>query len=211
MVNYADCCSLPALDENTILANMRQRYEIGVIYTYVASVLLAMNPYRVIDGLYDAPEKYRNLASFSAQPPHAYALADLTYRRVLTKMEPQVVIISGESGAGKTETAKIVMRFLGQRARTDDSSANELQEKILQGANPILESFGNATTVRNENSSRFGKYNALEFNAVGSLLGARIETYLLESSRVVSFSRRERTYHVFYEFVHDCFTSRRIG
>eukprot|EP00397_Hematodinium_sp_SG-2012_P002357 GEMP01002363.1.p1 GENE.GEMP01002363.1~~GEMP01002363.1.p1 ORF type:complete len:1101 (+),score=258.00 GEMP01002363.1:149-3451(+) len=198
-----DCCGLPSLDENTILASLRQRYEMGVIYTYVASVLLAINPYRQIEGMYDTPENYRNLASLASQPPHAYAIADLTYRRVLQKMEPQVVIISGESGAGKTETAKIVMRFLGQRARTTDASADSLQQKILLGANPILESFGNATTVRNENSSRFGKYNALQFNPVGSLLGARIDTYLLESSRVVFFSRRERTYHVFYEFIQD--------
>eukprot|EP00396_MALV-II-16_sp_LP-1_P000055 gene55-240_t len=111
-----------------------------------------------------------------------------------------VMVISGVSGAGKTETAKIVMTYLAHRSRSREADALEIQDK-LRSLNPILESFGNAATVRNCNSSRFGKYNALNFNAVGNLVSAEVRTFLLESSRVTSYGKDERTYHVFYEFL----------
>ena len=95
----------------------------------------------------------------------------------------QCIVISGESGAGKTETAKIVMKFLANAARSGAERTELIKKKILDAANPILESFGNAATIRNDNSSRFGRYNTMHFDAVGSLTGASVKTYLLESSR----------------------------
>lgn len=171
------------------------RYIQGDIYTFTSSVLLAVNPYQDRTELYtvEQKKKYLNIGAAHTLPPHPYALADLSYRQLYTEKMNQAMVISGESGAGKTETAKIVMSCLAARSRTDETQASDIQDKILLGANPILESIGNATTVRNGNSSRFGKYNALCFNAVGNLMGAEIRTYLLESCRVVAFGRGERT------------------
>ncbi|CAD7970485.1 unnamed protein product [Amoebophrya sp. A25] len=197
-----DCTSLTHLDDANILENLRARYLAGSIYTFTASVLLAVNPYSDVSHLYtkDIKRKYVNIGSAHTLPPHPYSLADMAYRQ-LQQHGNQALVISGESGAGKTETAKIVMSCLADRSRTGESQASDIQNKILNGANPILESIGNATTVRNGNSSRFGKYNALCFNAVGNLVGAEVRTYLLESSRVVLFGDGERTYHVFYEML----------
>merc|ERR1740121_3225356 len=135
-----------------------------------------------------------------ALPPHPFAVADTAYRHLLREQRDQALVISGESGAGKTETAKITMRYLTSVSRTDAAHGGRIQDKIVN-ANPILESFGNASTVRNRNSSRFGKYNEMRFNRVGTLVGAGIKTYLLESSRVVSQQDGEENYHVFYEML----------
>ncbi|CAK0904918.1 unnamed protein product [Prorocentrum cordatum] len=144
-------------------------------------------------------DKYRN-KNLGAAPPHPYAVADTAYRQVVRECRDQALVISGESGAGKTETAKITMRYLTSVSRTDAAHGARIQEKIINSS-PILESFGNASTVRNINSSRFGKYNEMDFNRVGSLVGASIKTYLLESSRVVSQQDGERNYHVFYQML----------
>ncbi|CAD7957033.1 unnamed protein product [Amoebophrya sp. A120] len=200
-VGKPDCTSLTHLDEANILENLRVRYCEDQIYTFTGAVLFAVNPYKPV--YLDTDQKrleYKNLTNIHQRPPHPYALADLAYRQLLCDKESQAMVISGESGAGKTETAKMVMKFLGERSRTEQSQAASLQEKILSAANPLLESFGNATTIRNGNSSRFGKYNNLCFNAVGSLVGAEVRTYLLEASRVLNSAEAERTYHVFYEF-----------
>ncbi|CAD7932363.1 unnamed protein product [Amoebophrya sp. A25] len=200
-----DCTSLTYLDEANILENLRVRYVSDQIYTFTGAVLFAVNPYKPV--YLDTERKrleYKNLSNIHSRPPHPYALADLAYRQLVCDKESQAMVISGESGAGKTETAKIVMKFLGERSRTEQSQAASLQEKILSAANPLLESFGNATTIRNGNSSRFGKYNNLCFNAVGSLVGAEVRTYLLEASRVIKSCEKERTYHVFHEFFAGC-------
>eukprot|EP00392_Amoebophrya_sp_AT5.2_P015814 g16032.t1 len=200
-----DCTSLTHLDDANILENLRERYLSGSIYTFTSSVLLAVNPYRDVSHLYtpEIKRKYVNIGSAHTLPPHPYALADMAYR-YLHIQGNQALVISGESGAGKTETAKIVMSALADRSRTGEAQASDIQNRILNGANPILEAIGNATTKRNGNSSRFGKYNALCFNAVGNLVGAEVRTYLLESSRVVNFGKMERTYHVFYELLFGC-------
>merc|ERR1719223_1677500 len=135
-----------------------------------------------------------------ALPPHPYAIADTAYRLLVREKVNQALLISGESGAGKTETAKIVMQYLAFASGSTSDLASKIQERVLQ-AQPILESFGNAVTLRNSNSSRFGKYNRVFFDRKGALSDAGIDTYLLESSRVVVHGERERTYHVFYEML----------
>lgn len=196
-----DNTSLVYMNEASILENLALRHKRNEIYTYTASVLLAVNPYKQIPGLYDQAqcERYRG-KHIGALPPHPYAIADTAYRLLVREKTDQALLISGESGAGKTETAKIVMQFLAYASGASSDLASQIQARVLQ-AQPILESFGNAVTLRNSNSSRFGKYNRVFFDDVGTLVYASITTYLLESSRVVVHGARERTYHVFYEML----------
>lgn len=198
---FEDNTSMVHLDDANILDNLRRRFLKDQVYTYTANVLLAVNPYKRLPLMY-TPEKMAEYRSknIGSMPPHPYAIADTSYRQVLREKRNQALVISGESGAGKTETAKLTMHYLTHVSRTDAAHGGRIQEKIIN-ANPILESFGNASTVRNMNSSRFGKYNEMCFNPVGSLIGARVKTYLLESSRVVSQQEGERNYHVFYEML----------
>lgn len=197
-----DNTSLVHMNDATILENLQARHAEDEIYTYTASVLLAMNPYRDIQGLY-GPEQCTQYKGkhLGTLPPHPYAIADKAYRALVRDQKNQGFIISGESGAGKTETAKIVMQYLGFAsggAATD--LAARIQDRVLQ-AQPILESFGNSVTMRNNNSSRFGKYNRVYFDSKGVLVDAGVTTYLLETSRVTFHSTRERTYHCFYEML----------
>jgi len=197
----SDSTSLVHMNAPSILENLKLRHRQDDIYTYTASVLLAVNPYFLIDGMYgDAVcEKYQG-KHIGSLPPHPYAIADTAYRYLKRERTNQAVLISGESGAGKTETAKTVMNFLAYCSKTVANEADNIQEKILQ-AQPILESFGNAATLRNSNSSRFGKYNRVFFDEKGCMTKATVTTYLLESSRVVFHAEQERTYHVFYEML----------
>lgn len=198
---FEDNTAMVHLDDANILDNLRRRFLKDQVYTYTANVLLAVNPYKRLPHLYTAEKmaEYRS-KNIGSMPPHPYAIADTAYRHLLRERRDQALVISGESGAGKTETAKITMHYLTHVSRTDAAHGGRIQDKIIN-ANPILESFGNASTVRNMNSSRFGKYNEMCFNPVGSLVGARVKTYLLESSRVVSQQDGERNYHVFYEML----------
>jgi len=196
-----DNTSLVHLNDATILENLEARHERDEIYTYTASVLLAMNPYKDISELYGDSQctRYRG-KHIGALPPHPYAIADTAYRALVRERRNQGLLISGESGAGKTETAKIVMQYLGFASGATSDLAAKIQARVLQ-AQPILESLGNSVTMRNSNSSRFGKYNRVFFDEAGTLVDAGITTYLLESSRVVVHSSRERTYHCFYEML----------
>lgn len=196
-----DNTSLVFLNDASILDNMHSRHSQDEIYTYTASVLLAVNPYKRIEGLYGEEQcnEYRG-KHIGALPPHPYAIGDTAYRTLIREKRSQALLISGESGAGKTETAKIVMQYLAHTSGADSAVAARIQARVLQ-AQPILESFGNAVTLRNSNSSRFGKYNRIFFDDTGALVDAGVTTYLLESSRVVSHAERERTYHVFYEML----------
>jgi len=198
---WADNTAMVHLDDANILDNIRRRYHRDEIYTYTANVLLAVNPYKSLPGMYSQEKvgEYRN-KSLGSMPPHPYSIADTAYRHLLRQRQNQALVISGESGAGKTETAKVTMHYLTQVSRTDAAVGGQIQERIIN-SNPILESFGNASTVRNQNSSRFGKYNEMFFNPVGSLMYAGIRTYLLESSRVVQQQQGERNFHVFYEML----------
>ncbi|CAD7934871.1 unnamed protein product [Amoebophrya sp. A25] len=204
---FDDCAGLHHLHDAGILENLRLRYTKDQIYTYTSTVLFAVNPYKDVGQMYytDAhKKKYRRLPSLHAQPPHPYAIGDLAYRKLVHDRQDQAILISGESGAGKTQTAKIVMGFLVENAsgkREQQSETDTLDNMILRSATPILESLGNATTIRNNNSSRFGKFSHLAFNARGDLVGGEIRTYLLESSRVAKFGPGERSYHIFYELL----------
>eukprot|EP00392_Amoebophrya_sp_AT5.2_P001433 g1435.t1 len=197
-----DNTALTHLDDANILDNLDRRYAEESIYTYTCNVLLAVNPYKRLPLFSDEMKQSYRGKNYGILPPHPYAVADVSYRNLVCEKKSQSLIISGESGAGKTETAKIVMHYLATVvSRTDTSSASNIQQKVIN-ANPILESFGNAQTLRNVNSSRFGKYNKMFFNPIGSLVGSGISTYLLESSRVCVQNPEERNYHIFYEMLH---------
>lgn len=132
-------------------------------------------------------------------PPHVFAVAESAYYNMNAYKENQCVIISGESGAGKTEAAKRIMQYIASVSGGSDSSIQQIKDMVL-ATNPLLESFGNAKTLRNNNSSRFGKYLELQFNAQGEPVGANITNYLLEKSRVVGQITNERNFHIFYQF-----------
>lgn len=191
-----DNCALMYLNEATLLHNLRKRFMQDDIYTYTANILLAINPYHSLD-IYgkDIAKDYVG-KSLGVMPPHVYAVADKSYRDMRNLGLSQGMIVSGESGAGKTETTKHILRYL-----TDNygggGGVQDLEQRIL-AANPFLESFGNAKTTRNNNSSRFGKFVELHFNRNALVVGAHIEHYLLEKSRCISQNEKERNYHVFY-------------
>eukprot|EP00746_Dinoflagellata_sp_MGD_P162844 gnl/MRDRNA2_/MRDRNA2_90577_c0_seq1.p1 gnl/MRDRNA2_/MRDRNA2_90577_c0~~gnl/MRDRNA2_/MRDRNA2_90577_c0_seq1.p1 ORF type:complete len:1463 (-),score=363.35 gnl/MRDRNA2_/MRDRNA2_90577_c0_seq1:195-4583(-) len=196
-VTQQDNTALVHLHDASILDNLQRRYAKDEIYTYTASVLLAVNPYKSLPGMYSQEKRAEYTGKFfGSLPPHPYALADAAYRILMREGQNQAFVISGESGAGKTETAKIVMQHLVHASGSDSASAN----RFLQ-TQPILESFGNAATLRNHNSSRFGKYNSVYFNAKGNLADSGTTTYLLETSRVYHQAEGERNYHVFHEML----------
>uniref|UniRef100_A0A3B3ZX36 Unconventional myosin-VI n=1 Tax=Periophthalmus magnuspinnatus TaxID=409849 RepID=A0A3B3ZX36_9GOBI len=189
-----DNCSLMYLNEATLLNNVRVRYSKDKIYTYVANILIAVNPYYDIPKLY-APEtikQYRG-RSLGTLPPHVYAIADKAYRDMKVLKMSQSIIVSGESGAGKTENTKFVLRYL----TTSYGTGQDIDERIVE-ANPLLEAFGNAKTVRNNNSSRFGKFVEIHFNEKNAVVGGFVSHYLLEKSRICTQSQEERNYHIFY-------------
>uniref|UniRef100_A0A3Q1BMM0 Unconventional myosin-VI n=1 Tax=Amphiprion ocellaris TaxID=80972 RepID=A0A3Q1BMM0_AMPOC len=189
-----DNCSLMYLNEATLLNNVRVRYNKDHIYTYVANILIAVNPYYDIPKLYgpDAIKSYQG-KSLGTLPPHVFAIADKAYRDMKVLKMSQSIIVSGESGAGKTENTKFVLRYL----TTTYGSGQDIDERIVE-ANPLLEAFGNAKTVRNNNSSRFGKFVEIHFNAKNAVVGGFVSHYLLEKSRICMQSNDERNYHIFY-------------
>ncbi|XP_056017857.1 unconventional myosin-XV-like isoform X8 [Ostrea edulis] len=191
-----DMINLSVLDESVILRNIRIRYERELIYTFTGSILVSVNPYKMFNiyGL-DMVKKYEGRA-LGSMPPHLFAIGSASYGKMMKDTENQVLVISGESGAGKTEATKLIMQYL---AAVNKSGNNLITEQILE-ANPLLESFGNAKTIRNDNSSRFGKYIEVFFKN-GSIVGARTLEYLLEKSRMVTQAQDERNYHVFYEML----------
>ncbi|XP_050539166.1 unconventional myosin-XV isoform X10 [Daktulosphaira vitifoliae] len=189
-----DMIQLNDLNEASLLWNLKIRYDKELIYTYTGSILVAVNPYKMYDmyGL-DMVKKYEGqiLGTLS---PHLFAVGSAAYG--MLSRGNQVVVISGESGSGKTESTKLIMQYL---AAVNKSSSNLITEQILE-ASPLLESFGNAKTVRNDNSSRFGKFLEVHFKQ-GIILGAKVTEYLLEKSRIVTQAPEERNYHVFYELL----------
>ncbi|XP_078492466.1 unconventional myosin-VI isoform X2 [Ciona intestinalis] len=188
-----DNCSLMYLNEATLLHNLRLRYKKNKIYTYVANILIAVNPYQDVPSLYDQQQvKNYKGKSLGVQPPHCYAIADKAYRDMKVLSMSQSIIVSGESGAGKTENTKFVLRYLADNYGAGD----DIDKRIVQ-ANPILEAFGNAKTMRNNNSSRFGKFVEIHF-VKGKVVGGFVSHYLLEKSRIVMQNSRERNYHIFY-------------
>uniref|UniRef100_A0A8C6YME5 Myosin heavy chain 11 n=1 Tax=Naja naja TaxID=35670 RepID=A0A8C6YME5_NAJNA len=197
-----DMAELTCLNEASVLHNLRERYFSGLIYTYSGLFCVVVNPYKqlpiysekIVD-MYKGKKRHE-------MPPHIYAIADTAYRSMLQDREDQSILCTGESGAGKTENTKKVIQYLAvvassHKGKKDTSITGELEKQLLQ-ANPILEAFGNAKTVKNDNSSRFGKFIRINFDVTGYIVGANIETYLLEKSRAIRQAREERTFHIFY-------------
>ncbi|KAI4328583.1 hypothetical protein L6164_020923 [Bauhinia variegata] len=186
-----DLMQLSYLNEPSVLYNLQYRYNQNMIYTKAGPVLVAVNPFKKVP-LYgnDYIDAYKRKA---IESPHVYAITDTAIREMIRDEVNQSIIISGESGAGKTETAKIAMQYLAALG-----GGSGIENEILK-TNPILEAFGNAKTLRNDNSSRFGKLIEIHFSETGKISGANIQTFLLEKSRVVQCNEGERSYHIFYQ------------
>lgn len=192
------------LNEPGVLWNLKVRYQQDDIYTYTGSILIAVNPFAPMPHLYGPHMmgQYRGV-QLGEISPHVYAIADTAYCQMRRNRKSQSILVSGESGAGKTETSKLIMQYLAWMGGYLDNgdaggSGRGVEQQVLE-SNPLLEAFGNAKTVRNDNSSRFGKFTEIQFNEAGRITGAAIRTYLLERSRVVNVSDPERNYHIFYQ------------
>ncbi|XP_062295540.1 myosin-10-like isoform X1 [Scomber scombrus] len=210
-----DMAELTCLNEASVLHNLKDRYYSGLIYTYSGLFCVVINPYKNLP-IYSENiiEMYRGKKRHE-MPPHIYAISESAYRCMLQDREDQSILCTGESGAGKTENTKKVIQYLAHVASSHKGRKDhnippespkafklqgELERQLLQ-ANPILESFGNAKTVKNDNSSRFGKFIRVNFDVTGYIVGANIETYLLEKSRAIRQAKDERTFHIFYRLL----------
>uniref|UniRef100_A0AAY4EKP4 Unconventional myosin-Ib n=1 Tax=Denticeps clupeoides TaxID=299321 RepID=A0AAY4EKP4_9TELE len=199
MIGVGDMVLLEPLTEESFIDNLRKRFDHSEIYTYIGSVVISLNPYKSLPIFTaDKVEEYRN-RNFYELSPHIYALADEAYRSLRDQDKDQCILITGESGAGKTEASKLVMSYVAAVCGKGQE-VNKVKEQLLQ-SNPVLEAFGNAKTVRNDNSSRFGKYMDIEFDFKGDPMGGVISNYLLEKSRVVKQPRGERNFHIFYQLL----------
>ncbi|KAG6732379.1 hypothetical protein I3842_01G174300 [Carya illinoinensis] len=194
-----DMTKLAYLHEPGVLQNLRCRYDINEIYTYTGNILIAVNPFRRLPHLYDSHmmQQYKG-AAIGELSPHPFAIADAAYRLMINEGISQSILVSGESGAGKTESTKMLMQYLAYMGGKAAAEGRRSVEQQVLESNPVLEAFGNAKTVRNNNSSRFGKFVEIQFNQRGKISGAAIRTYLLERSRVCQVSDPERNYHCFY-------------
>ncbi|XP_032932494.1 myosin-1B-like isoform X6 [Catharus ustulatus] len=205
-----DMAMMTHLHEPAVLYNLKERYAAWMIYTYSGLFCVTVNPYKWLP-VYN-PEvvlAYRGKKRQEA-PPHIFSISDNAYQFMLTDRENQSILITGESGAGKTVNTKRVIQYFATIAASGDKKKEEQQpsgkmqgtlEDQIISANPLLEAFGNAKTVRNDNSSRFGKFIRIHFGATGKLASADIETYLLEKSRVTFQLKAERSYHIFYQIM----------
>ncbi|XP_044463733.1 myosin-17 isoform X3 [Mangifera indica] len=193
-----DMTKLSYLHEPGVLHNLATRYELNEIYTYTGNILIAINPFQRLPHLYDTHmmEQYKG-AQFGELSPHVFAVADVAYRAMINEGKSNSILVSGESGAGKTETTKMLMRYLAYLGGRSGVEGRTVEQQVLE-SNPVLEAFGNAKTVRNNNSSRFGKFVEIQFDKNGRISGAAVRTYLLERSRVCQVSNPERNYHCFY-------------
>merc|ERR1719361_286389 len=208
-----DMADLTCLNEASVLHNIKERYYSGLIYTYSGLFCVVVNPYKRLP-IYTEKiiEIYKGKKRHEV-PPHVFAITDIAYRSMLQDREDQSILCTGESGAGKTENTKKVIQYLAYVAASkpkgsshaptsNDGGLNfgELEQQLLK-ANPILEAFGNAKTVKNDNSSTFGKFIRINFEARGYIAGANIETYLLEKARIIRQAPDERTFHIFYQLL----------
>ncbi|KAM9033536.1 myosin-14 isoform 2-T2 [Sarcophilus harrisii] len=200
-----DMADLTCLNEASVLHNLRERYYSGLIYTYSGLFCVVINPYKQLPIYTEAiVEMYRGKKRHEV-PPHVYAVTESAYRSMLQDREDQSILCTGESGAGKTENTKKVIQYLAHvasspKGRREPGAQGELERQLLQ-ANPVLEAFGNAKTVKNDNSSRFGKFIRINFDVAGYIVGANIETYLLEKSRAIRQAKDECSFHIFYQLL----------
>ncbi|KAJ2453733.1 Myosin type-2 heavy chain 1 [Coemansia sp. RSA 2336] len=197
-----DLTTLSYLHEPAVLYNLKRRYERHEIYTYSGVVLVAMNPFYPVE-MYSAGEMAKYARAEHSSAPHLFAIAEKAYRGMVDHKSNQTIIVYGESGSGKTTSAKYIMRYFAQahHADTNDKQMSTVENQIL-ATNPVFESFGNAKTTRNDNSSRFGKFLDIKFERQRQqIVGGRIRTFLLERSRVVYQPPRERNYHIFYQLL----------
>lgn len=205
-----DLTQLTHLHEPAVLSSLQNRFDIDKIYTFTGPILIALNPFKSVRGLYDEDVLRSFMTTEPISKPHVFNTSNSAYRGICDRQKSQTVLISGESGAGKTETTKFVMKFLAM-AGSEDGNVTNVEKQVLE-SNPLLEAFGNARTLRNDNSSRFGKFIELQFKGgshaavstgmagvASRLCGARIRTYLLEKVRVADQQEGERNYHIFYE------------
>ena len=206
-----DLVLLDSLDEGLILHNIRTRYMEDAIYSNIGSICISLNPYTRLP-LYslDIMDKY-NRRGNRVLPPHVYGVADNAFKRLVLDGQPQSILISGESGAGKTEATKQCLSYIAEVAGSDLGAGDVSIEQKVLSVNPILEAFGNAKTLRNDNSSRFGRFTEVFFNSAGRIGGAKIDNYLLEKSRIVFQQGGERNYHIFYQLCADVEQARRYG
>jgi myosin heavy subunit len=199
-----DLCNISDLNEPSILHLLRKRYREDKIYTNVSSILISVNPFKLLP-LYTSEMLDYYKTGVRDKAPHVFATAHNAFHDMLSNQHDQSVVISGESGAGKSEATKLILQFLTEVAGQTESSGkkhktSELEQQLL-AANPILEAFGNAKTLRNNNSSRFGKLITVNFDKTGAIIGGGIINYLLEKSRVVGQAHGERNYHIFYQLL----------
>ncbi|TSK20050.1 Unconventional myosin-Ie [Bagarius yarrelli] len=194
-----DMVLLTKINEDAIVENLKKRYMDDYIFTYIGPVLISVNPFKQMPYFGEKEvEMYQGAAQYE-NPPHIYALADNMYRNMMIDRESQCVIISGESGAGKTVAAKYIMSYIS-KVSGGGPRVQHVKDIILQ-SNPLLEAFGNAKTLRNNNSSRFGKYFEIQFSSGGEPDGGKISNFLLEKSRVVTRNPGERSFHIFYQLI----------
>ncbi|GAP85408.1 putative myosin-1 [Rosellinia necatrix] len=198
-IGVSDLTLLSKVSNEAINENLKKRFEGREIYTYIGHVLVSVNPFRDL-GIYtdEVLDSYKGKNRLE-MPPHVFAIAEASYYNMKAYKENQCVIISGESGAGKTEAAKRIMQYIANVSGGESGEIKQIKDMVL-ATNPLLESFGNAKTLRNNNSSRFGKYLQIHFNANGEPVGADITNYLLEKTRVVGQIANERNFHIFYQF-----------
>ncbi|XP_047435965.1 unconventional myosin-IXAa isoform X3 [Mugil cephalus] len=193
--DHADLCYLPELNERSLLENLRSRFRQEKIYTYVGSILIVINPFKFLPIYNPKYVKLYDNHTLGDLEPHIYAVADVAYHAMLQRQKNQCIVISGESGSGKTQSTNFLIHHLTALSQKGFASG---VEQIILGAGPVLEAFGNAKTAHNNNSSRFGKFIQVNYQESGTVRGAYVEKYLLEKSRLVYQEHNERNYHVFY-------------
>merc|ERR1712223_307729 len=197
-----DMANLTFLNDASVFWNLKVRYVCKLIYTYSGLFCIVVNPYKRYPIYSQTVVKMYLGKRRNEVPPHLWAISETAYRNMLTNTKDQSMLITGESGAGKTENTKKVISYLAAVAASSKKSAKKVSlEDQIVATNPILESYGNAKTSRNDNSSRFGKFIRIHFNAAGKLCGCDIESYLLEKSRITQQQEVERSYHIFYQLL----------
>merc|ERR1712020_669813 len=198
-----DMANLTFLNDASVFHNLKVRFQAKLIYTYSGLFCIVVNPYKRYPIYTGTVVKMYLGKRRNEVPPHLWAITETAYRNMLTNAKDQSMLITGESGAGKTENTKKVISYLAAVAAPKKASATKkvsLEDQIV-ATNPILESYGNAKTSRNDNSSRFGKFIRIHFTQAGKLCGCDIESYLLEKSRITQQQEVERSYHIFYQLL----------